>query len=176
MNLSHWDTLPEDKQQTLAAKIVQQTRTRSMSPIQYRLIHWNARITDADVQTLATWARDSSKSDAAVHSASAQATGADANLGKAVFEKRCFGCHTLDQNREGPRLSGVYGRISGTVPQFAYSDALKKAHITWSDESLDRWLTDPDTLVPGNDMEFGVPRPEERRNLIEFLKQQHAPR
>jgi cytochrome c len=67
----------------------------------------------------------------------------------------------------------VYGRVSGTVPQFTYSAALKKAHITWNDESLDRWLADPDAYVPGNDMEFGVRKPDERRNLIAFFK--HLP-
>ena len=51
--------------------------------------------------------------------------------GKELFEKRCSGCHALDKDKEGPRLRGVYGRTSGTVPSFKYSDALKAAHITW---------------------------------------------
>lgn len=173
MNLSHWRDLSPDEQQDLVAKIVQQTRTRSMPLFQYRLIHWNARITDADLQTLQEWARGASTAESADRSTMNSATHADAALGKLVFEKRCIGCHTLEQNREGPRLAGVYGRVSGTVPQFTYSAALKKAHITWNDESLDRWLADPDAYVPGNDMEFGVRKPDERRNLIAFFK--HLP-
>lgn len=94
----------------------------------------------------------------------------DAVRGKAVFEKRCTGCHTLDQNRVGPRLAGVYGRKSGTIPDFPYSTELKQAGIVWGDRSLDAWLTDPDTLVPGNDMSFHVAKPDERRDLIAFLK------
>ena len=94
----------------------------------------------------------------------------DAIRGKAVFEKRCTGCHALDQNRVGPRLAGVYGRKSGTVADFPYSTELKQAGIVWDDRSLDAWLTDPDTLVPGNDMSFHVAKPDERRDLIAFLK------
>lgn len=94
----------------------------------------------------------------------------DADRGKAVFEKRCIGCHALDQDREGPRLGGVYGRVSGTVSGFAYSDGLKKAHLVWTEKTLDQWLTDPDTLVPDNNMDFHVPRADERRDLIAFLR------
>jgi cytochrome c len=94
----------------------------------------------------------------------------DATRGKATFEKRCTGCHALDQNRVGPRLAGVYGRKSGTVGGFPYSTELKKAGIVWDKRSLNAWLTDPDTLVPGNEMSFHVSKPEERRDLIEFLK------
>lgn len=54
---------------------------------------------------------------------------------------------------------------------FGYSSALKQAHIVWNDASLERWLADPDTLVPGNNMEFHVAKPQERSDLIAFLKQ-----
>ena len=95
----------------------------------------------------------------------------DAVRGKEVFEKRCTGCHALEQNREGPRLQGVFGRTSGTVAGFAYSPALIKARIVWNESSLEQWLTDPDTLVPGNNMDFHVAKPQERRDLISYLKQ-----
>jgi cytochrome c len=91
--------------------------------------------------------------------------------GKDLFERRCTGCHSLTENREGPRLRGVYGRTSGEVAGFAYSAALKKAHIVWNDESLQQWLTDPDTFVPDNNMGFQVPKPQERRDIIAFLKE-----
>jgi len=77
----------------------------------------------------------------------------------------------MTHDLEGPRLQGVYGRTSGGVAGFDYSSALKKAHIVWNDTSLEQWLADPDTLVPGNNMQFHVARPQERRNLIAFLKQ-----
>ncbi len=90
--------------------------------------------------------------------------------GKALFEKRCTGCHSLDRDKEGPRLGNVYGRHAGTVGSFAYSDALKSAHVTWDANSLDKWLTDPDSVIPDNDMSFRVSKPEERRDIIEFLR------
>jgi cytochrome c len=77
----------------------------------------------------------------------------------------------MASDREGPRLQGVFGRTSGTVEGFTYSAALKNAHIVWNEYSLEKWLTDPDVLVPGNNMEFHVPKPQERRDLVEFLRQ-----
>jgi cytochrome c len=102
-------------------------------------------------------------------SAAADHTG-DAERGKTLFEKRCTGCHSLDQDKEGPRLHDVYGRQAGTVANFPYSDALKSAHITWDDASLDKWLTDTDAVVPNNEMAFHVPNAEERRDIIRFLQ------
>jgi cytochrome c len=90
--------------------------------------------------------------------------------GKDLFERRCSGCHALDLNREGPRLRSVYGRKAASVPGFAYSDALKKAPIRWSDDSLDRWLTDPDSMVPDTDMAFRLTDTEERKAVIAYLK------
>jgi cytochrome c len=103
----------------------------------------------------------------------AQAT-AQSKGGKDLFEARCTGCHALERDKEGPRLAGVYGRTAGSVPSFQYSDALPKSKIVWDEQTLDRWLTDPDKMVPGNDMTFRVPGAEDRRKIIEFLKQQSA--
>jgi cytochrome c len=94
----------------------------------------------------------------------------DAGRGKELFEKRCTGCHALDNDKEGPRLRGVFGRTSGTVESFSYSDALKKAAIRWDADSLDRWLTDPGKVVPDNDMAFRVAKGDERSDIIAFLK------
>jgi cytochrome c len=94
----------------------------------------------------------------------------DAIRGKAIFERRCTGCHALDQDRVGPRLAGVYGRKSGTIHGFPYSTELKQAGILWDGRSLDAWLTDPDTLVPGNAMSFHVAKADERRDVIAYLK------
>jgi cytochrome c len=94
----------------------------------------------------------------------------NAEQGKALFEKRCTGCHSLDIDKEGPHLRSVYGRNAGTVASFEYSDALKKAQIVWDDTTLDKWLTDTDILIPGNDMAFHVPKAEERADIIAFLR------
>lgn len=91
--------------------------------------------------------------------------------GKELFERRCSGCHALDKEKEGPRLRGVYGRVSGSVASFQYSNALKAAHITWDAASLDKWLADPEKLVPDSDMAFQLTRAEERNDIIAYLKE-----
>jgi cytochrome c len=96
--------------------------------------------------------------------------------GKDLFAKRCGGCHALDRDKEGPRLGGVYGRAAASLYSFAYSDALKKSKIVWTQEALERWLADPDTLVPGNDMTFHVENAEERGAIVAYLKQQSSRR
>ena len=91
--------------------------------------------------------------------------------GKELFEKRCSGCHALDKEKEGPRLRGVFGRTSGTVPSFKYSDALKAAHITWDATTLDKWLAGPEQFVPDSDMAFQLVKADERVEIIAYLKQ-----
>ena len=93
------------------------------------------------------------------------------SAGRELWVKRCSGCHALDRDMEGPRLAGVYGRRAAAVQSFSYSYALKKSGIVWDRETLDKWLTDPERLVPGNDMAFRLEREDERRQIIDFLKQ-----
>lgn len=90
--------------------------------------------------------------------------------GKEVFTRRCTGCHAADLDKEGPRLRGVYGRQSASVDGFAYSEALKKFSIRWDETTLDRWLTEPDAMVPETDMAFRVTDQEERKAIIAYLK------
>ena len=90
--------------------------------------------------------------------------------GKAIFEKRCTGCHALDSNREGPSLRGVVGRPAGQVTGFAYSKALQSAKVTWDAATLEKWLTDPESVVANNDMAFRVAKAEERTAIIQYLK------
>lgn len=99
------------------------------------------------------------------------ATASDTARGKELFEKRCTGCHSADRDMEGPHLGGVYGRRSGTIPAFPYSEALRNAKITWNADTLDRWLTDPEQLVPNTDMGFRVEKADERIEIIRYLQQ-----
>jgi len=91
--------------------------------------------------------------------------------GKELFDKRCGGCHGMDRDKEGPRLGGVYGRAAASVSSFEYSAALKQSKITWTAETLEKWLADPDKLVPDNDMPFHVQDANERHEIIAYLKQ-----
>ncbi len=94
----------------------------------------------------------------------------DPMRGKTLFEKRCGGCHSLEQDKEGPRLHDVYGRKAGSVPTFRYSDSLKAAGFTWDAGLLNKWLTDTESVVPDNNMDFRVPTADERADIIEFLR------
>jgi cytochrome c len=172
MNLSEWEKYPAEKQEALKAEIVMQAKSHAMPPAQYRIVHWNARITDNDIQALTQWAREPSMRVSA--STGQTLMVGDALRGKDIFERRCTGCHAMEQNREGPRLRDVFGRTSGAVTGFDYSPVLTKAHIVWNETTLEQWLADPDALVPGNNMEFQVPKPQERRDLIRFLRESAA--
>lgn len=98
------------------------------------------------------------------------ATGGDPVLGQSLFEKRCGGCHSLDSDKEGPRLRNVYGRKAGSISTFNYSAAMKSASVTWDENSLDKWLGNTESVVPDNDMDFHVSKPDERADIIEYLR------
>ena len=165
MDLSQWELMPAEKQEVLMAKIVQEVKAGDMPPRQYLALHWRATLSKDNVAALSMLGKRRSGSEASL-------TGAgDAVRGKGVFEKRCTGCHAIDVDREGPRLAGVYGRKAGSVPAFAYSEGLKKSNWTWTEATLDKWLSDPDILVPDNNMSFSVPKAEDRKDLIAYLKQ-----
>ena len=95
----------------------------------------------------------------------------DAGRGKLVFERRCTGCHALDADREGPRLGNVYGRKAGSVAGFQYSASVMRSGLIWNPDTLDRWLTDPDAMLPGNNMSFATPKAADRRDLIAYLQE-----
>ena len=169
MDLSLWAQYSAEEQEVFKTEMASLAKSGSMPPLQYRVIHGNATITDTDVAALNEWAargRLLRVSD----SPGQIVTEGDGLRGKDAFERRCTGCHAMEQNREGPRLRGVFGRASGSVAGFDYSPALAKAHIVWNERTLEQWLADPDALVPGNNMEFHVAKPQERQDLIRFLR------
>ena len=94
--------------------------------------------------------------------------------GKLVFERRCTGCHALDESREGPQLRTVYGRKAGSVAGFQYSASVARLGLVWSPATLDQWLTDPDAMVPRNNMSFATPKAADRKDLIAYLQQAAA--
>ena len=102
------------------------------------------------------------------------AQAADANLGKRQFGP-CTSCHTVEAggaDKQGPNLHGVIGRKAGSKEGFGYSDAMKKAGWVWDEAQIDKYITKPADLVPGNKMAFpGVPKPEVRANIIAYLKE-----
>lgn len=94
----------------------------------------------------------------------------DASHGEEVYQS-CQDCHSLDTNDLGPRHRGVFGRKAGSIPDYNYSSALKTSGLTWTEETLDKWLTDPQKLVPGAKMFFHLDAAKDRADVIEYLKE-----
>ena len=102
----------------------------------------------------------------------------DPDAGVDVF-RACAACHSLEPGRHltGPSLAGIWGRRAASATGFArYSEALKAARLTWDAETLDAWLADPQSVVPGNRMTFqGIGDERARRDLIAFLERAAQP-
>jgi cytochrome c len=101
------------------------------------------------------------------------ASAEDLAAGKASFAK-CKACHSLEEgkNEIGPSLHGLFGRKAGTAPKFNYSAANKSSGITWGEDTLFKYLENPQKFVPGTKMVFpGIKSEKERHALIEYLEQ-----
>src|SRR5712675_117448 len=85
---------------------------------------------------------------------------------------RCAGCHSTQagQNKIGPSLAGIFDKASGSVPGYNYSAALKNAHLTWDEQTLDKFLQNPGGLVHGTKMVATVPDADTRQRVIAYLK------
>ena len=71
-----------------------------------------------------------------------------------------------------PSLHGLIGRKAGSVPDFAYSPAMKNSNVTWSDDTLSKYLSDPKAFIPGDKMAFpGVKDPNKLGDLLAYLNQ-----
>lgn len=112
------------------------------------------------------------KSDFGAIFQTASATGGDIEHGGKIFRK-CVICHSLEKNgrnKVGPRLHGLFGRVSGSVSDYKYSRALKAAQIVWNADSLDIFFSSTTTMVPGTKMYADMSRGRDRADLIAFLK------
>lgn len=104
---------------------------------------------------------------------------AQMQLGARGFAQ-CAACHSLEPgkpNGVGPNLSGLFGKRAGTNARgYAYSDAMKKYGVIWSEKSLDAFLTSPTKAVPGTKMPYrGISDPAARAALVAYLKIKTAP-
>ena len=85
---------------------------------------------------------------------------------------QCRSCHAVEpgKNGVGPTLAGVVGKPAASVAGFRYSDALRKAGITWNREKLDEWLAGPMRMVPGSRMVQSVRDAAQRKAIIDYLE------
>jgi glucose/arabinose dehydrogenase len=100
--------------------------------------------------------------------------GADAAAGKQIFRQRCTVCHSAEADdgggAQGPSLAGVVGRSAGSLPNFAYSTALRTSMLTWDPATLHRFLAAPTSVVPGSAMVLAVPEAADRDNLVAYFQ------
>jgi cytochrome c len=107
----------------------------------------------------------------------ATADSGDVARGARVYQ-RCYSCHTVDPNEQarlqGPSLYGVVGRRAASVAGFSYSPVLMakgETGLVWTEDELDRFLLEPEHVLPGNQMGFfGLPDACDRADLIAYLK------
>ena len=100
--------------------------------------------------------------------------GADTASGQRAFNNACRTCHTTREgdNRLGPHLYKIIGRKAGSLPDYGYSTAMKDAGFVWNEEKLERFIANPDELVPGNSMKpyGGIASSDERARVVSFLR------
>ena len=97
----------------------------------------------------------------------------DAARGEQRFAD-CIACHSTERNvnNVGPSLHGVFERKAGELPDFRYSPAIRRSGISWTPQTLDAFIADPQKVVEGNRMPFsGMPDARERADLIAYMLQ-----
>ncbi|KAF9870146.1 cytochrome c [Colletotrichum karsti] len=104
--------------------------------------------------------------------------GGDLKKGANLFKTRCAQCHTVEKdggNKIGPALHGLWGRKTGSVEGYSYTDANKQKGIEWNDKTLFDYLENPKKYIPGTKMAFGGLKKEKDRNdLIAYVKPSQA--
>ncbi|EPQ28659.1 uncharacterized protein PFL1_03962 [Pseudozyma flocculosa PF-1] len=98
----------------------------------------------------------------------------DLKKGAGLFKTRCAQCHTLgagEPNKVGPNLHGLFGRKTGSVEGFSYTQANINKGVTWDEETLFEYLENPKKYIPGTKMAFaGLKKEKDRNDLITYLR------
>jgi cytochrome c len=113
---------------------------------------------------------------AAVLALSIGAGNAVAESGEDVFTDNCAVCHSAEAgtNKQGPSLFGIVGRKAGTAADYLYTPATKGSGITWDTANLDKYISNPQGVIPGTKMLFpGIKSADDRKALIGYLSSLH---
>ena len=112
---------------------------------------------------------------AACAATATEPTAAPSSAGGRAYQK-CYSCHALEPGRNdlgGPTLHAVVGRKIASEP-FDYSPAMRAFALVnpvWTRDLIDRFVVDPEELVPGTTMLFhGIDDPAERATLLDYLE------
>jgi cytochrome c len=99
--------------------------------------------------------------------------------GQHLFKDHCAACHQERRRPHfdlGPSLKGIVGRSAAAVPNFPYSNALKKSGLVWTEDNLRKWIADNEHMVPGMLMpHVEIKDPAEMIYIVEYLKTLKAP-
>lgn len=94
----------------------------------------------------------------------------DPEAGRKIFATTCAECHSLDSNKVGPMLGGVFGRPAASVSGYPYTPALAHSGLVWNTATLETWLSGPQKMVPGVAMPFSLPDRLSRQDVIAYLR------
>ncbi len=103
------------------------------------------------------------------------AHGADTQRGKALYQE-CKRCHQTGRgarHRIGPHLNDLFGRRAGSLPDFRYSRAMRRAGtagLVWTEATLDTFLADPRKAVPRSRMSYAGMAADDRADLVAWLR------
>jgi cytochrome c len=108
----------------------------------------------------------------------ARVAAASETRGQLLF-LQCKACHDLNPalpHKVGPNLNGVIGRKAGTVEGYQFSEPMRSSGLTWDLATLDAFLRQPGSVVPGSGMAFaGIAADADRASLLRYLQKAAAP-
>jgi len=94
--------------------------------------------------------------------------------GAKVFKYKCSACHSMDSSKSqffGPHLADLIDREIATIDGYIFPEPTKQHDIVWTEETLYKWLENPQELVKDMCMPFtGLQKKEDRDALMAYLK------
>ncbi|UYV62376.1 CYCS [Cordylochernes scorpioides] len=104
----------------------------------------------------------------------------DSAKGKKIFTTKCAQCHNIEAgkgHKTGPSLWDIVGKKTGQGAGYKYSDANKNCGLTWTKETLYKYLENPKKMIPGTKMVFaGIKKPQERADLVAYIESMGEPK